>query len=104
LRVALGLIVVDPELRMFSGHDCRYLVHGLKRGLLAPVIVGDIAMIKACLKVRNIAAKNHRSSFRESHEQTLVTGRVAGRGEQHEAPVAEDIVVAVESALLRDSC
>jgi hypothetical protein len=28
LRVALRLIVVNPELRMFLRHDRRYLVHG----------------------------------------------------------------------------
>lgn len=30
LRVALGLIVVDPELRMFLREDRRNLVHGLE--------------------------------------------------------------------------
>ena len=56
LRVALVLIVVDPELHVFLGDDCRYLVHGLQRGLFAPIVIGDIAMFKACLKMHNIAA------------------------------------------------
>jgi hypothetical protein len=56
LRVALVLIVVNPELRMFLRDDCRYLVHGLERGLLVLVIVGDVAMFEACLKMHNIAA------------------------------------------------
>jgi hypothetical protein len=56
LRVTLGLIVIDPELRMFLCDDCRYLVHGLERGLLVPVIVRDVAMFEACLKMHNIAA------------------------------------------------
>src|SRR5580698_10358950 len=96
LCVALGLIVVNPELRMFLRDDCRYLVHGLERGLLAPIIVRDIAMFEACLEMRNIAAKNHRSSLREPHEQRLVAGRVSRRGEQYEASIAKDIVVAVD--------
>src|SRR5579871_4411120 len=41
LRVALGLLVVDPELRMFLCHYRRNLVHRLQRGLLVPVIVRD---------------------------------------------------------------
>ena len=53
-------------------------------------------MFEACLEMRNIAAQNHRSSLREPHEQRLVAGRVAGRGEQHEAPVAKDLVVAAD--------
>src|ERR1700690_2382530 len=96
LLFALGLIVFDPELRMFLRHDCRYLVHRLKRDLLAPIIVRNIAMIEACLEMPNIPAKNHRSSFREPHEQGLVARGVSGRGEQHEASVAKDIVVAVD--------
>jgi hypothetical protein len=42
--VAFGLIVVDPELRIFLRHDCRYLGHGLERGLLVPAIARDISM------------------------------------------------------------
>ena len=45
--------------------------------------------------MRNIAAKNHRSSFWEPHKQRLVAGSVSGCGEQHDASVAKDIVVAV---------
>jgi len=96
LRIALVLIVVNPQLRMLLRHDCRYLVHGLERGLLVPVIVGHVAMLEACLKMHSIAAKNHRSSFWEPHEQRLMAGRVSRRGEQHEAPVAKNIVVAVD--------
>ena len=88
--------MVNPELRMFLRDDCRYLVHGLERGLLAPIIGRDIAMIEACLEMRNIAAKNHRSGFREPHAQRLVAGRVAGCGEQDEASVAKDVVVALD--------
>src|SRR5580700_822984 len=95
LSIALGLIVVNPELRMFLRNDCRYLVHGMERRILAPIIRRDIAIFEASLEMRNIAAQNHWSSFREPHEQRLVAGRVSGRGEQHEAPVAKDIVVAV---------
>jgi len=91
-----GVIVVNPELRMFLRDDCRDLVHGLERGLLAPIIRRDLAMFEAGLEMRNIAAKNHRSSLREPHEQRLVAGRVSGCGEQHEASVAKDIVVAVD--------
>src|SRR5580692_2252769 len=80
LRVALVLIVVNPELRMFLRDDCRYLVHGLERGLLAPIVVGDIAMFEAGLEMHSIA-KNHRSSFREPHEQRLVSRRMSGSGE-----------------------
>src|SRR5580658_2792809 len=46
--------------------------------------------------MNGIAAENHRSSFREPHEQRLMAGRVSGSGEQHEAAVAKDIVVAVD--------
>jgi hypothetical protein len=81
---------------MFLRDDCRYLVHGLKRGLLIPIIARDIAMFEACLEMRNIAAKNHRASFRKPHEQRLVAGRVSGCGEQNEASIAKDIVVTVD--------
>jgi hypothetical protein len=46
-------------------------------------------MFKACLEMHNIAAKNHRSSLREPHEQRLVAGRVSGGGEQYETSIAE---------------
>ena len=96
LRVTLGLIVVNPELGMFLRYDCSYLVHGLERGLLAPIVGWDIAMLEACLEMCDIAAQNHRSSFRKPHEQRLVARRVSGCREQHEASVAKDIVVAVD--------
>src|SRR5580692_9160417 len=53
-------------------------------------------MLKAGLEMHNISAKNHRSSFREPHEQRLMARRVSGRGEQYEAAIAKDIVVAVD--------
>src|SRR5580658_9545697 len=81
---------------MFLRDGCRYLVHGLQRGLFTPIVIGDIAMFKACLEMHNVAAKNHRSSLRESHEQRLVAGRVSWGGEQYETSIAEDIVVAVD--------
>src|SRR5580658_4941406 len=96
LRVALSLIVVNPQLRMFPAHNCRYLVHGLERSVLAPIIVGDIAMIETCLEVRGIAAKNYRSSFRQPHKQRLVSGGMSGCGKKHQAAIAKDIVVTVD--------
>src|ERR1700722_4979899 len=80
---------------MFPRDDCRYLVHGLQRGLLIPIIVRDVAMFEASLKMHDIAAKNHRSSPREPNQQRLVAGRVPRCGEKHEATVAKDIVVTV---------
>jgi hypothetical protein len=88
--------MVVPELRMLLRDDCRYLVHGLERGLLTPIIGRDIATFEAGLRMRNIATQNHWPSFRQPHEQRLVAGRVSGCGEQHEASIAKDIVVAVD--------
>src|SRR5580658_7353683 len=81
---------------MFLRHDCRYLVHRLERGLLVPVIVGDIAMFEACLEMHHIAAKDHRPGFRKPDKQRLVARRVSGRGEQHKTSIAKDIVIAVD--------
>ena len=81
---------------MFLRNDCRYLAHRLERCRLAPIIRGDIAILEACLKMRNVAAQNHRTSFRKPHEQRLVAGRVSGRREQDQASVAKNIVVAVD--------
>ena len=53
-------------------------------------------MFEACLEMRNITAENYRPSFRESHEQGLVSGRVSWCGEQHQASIAKDIVVAID--------
>ena len=66
----------------------------MKGRILAPIIRRDIAICEACLEMCNIAAQNHWSSFREPHEQRLVSQRVPG--EQHDTSVAKDIVVAVD--------
>src|SRR5271165_6222350 len=68
----------------------------MERGLLAPIIRRDIAVFKACLEMRNIATKTHRSRLKEPHKQRLVAGRVSGCGEQHDTSIAKDIVVTVD--------
>src|SRR5438270_6743639 len=69
LRSALRLIVINPELRMFLGHDRRNLIHGLERSLLVRIVAWDITTFEAGLEMRNVAAKNHRSGFWKPHEQ-----------------------------------
>src|SRR5579863_2102537 len=96
LRVALGLIVVNPELCMFLREDCGDLIHGPERGLLAPIIARHVAMLEAGLEVRDVATQNHNSGFRKPHQQRLMAGSVSGSGEQHEASVAEDVVVTID--------
>jgi hypothetical protein len=54
---------------MFFRHDCSDRVHGPERGLLAPIIARHIAMLEAGLEMRDVATKNHRSGFRQPHEQ-----------------------------------
>ena len=68
----------------------------MERSLLVPVITGDIAMVEACLEMNNIAAENHRSSYRQPYEQRLVPWRVSRSGEQHEGSISKDVVVAVD--------
>jgi hypothetical protein len=58
----LGLIVVNPELRMFLRDDCRDLVHGLQRGLFVPVVARNITMIEAGLEVHDVAIQARHAS------------------------------------------
>ena len=89
---------------MVSSEDCRYLVHGLERCLLVPIVGWDVAMIEAGLKMRDVSAKNYGSGFGQPNEQRLVAGRVSRCRKQNEASVAKDIVVAVNKLNPDASC
>ena len=96
LAVALGLVVVDPELRLLLVERVGDLLHRRRALVLVGVHAGDAAVIPIVLEVDGVARQHHRAGFRQFHQQRLVSRRVAGRRQDGHAAVAEHVLVTRE--------
>src|SRR6266702_8275427 len=73
LAVALGLVVVDPELRLVLAERVGDLLHRGRALLLVGVHAGHAAVVPIIPKVNGIAGQHHRAGLRQLHQQRLVS-------------------------------
>ena len=95
-RIALGLVVVDPELRMLLDQQIGDALHGGQRLPLVEVQGGHAAVVPVALEVDSIARQHDRTCLRQPHQQRLMTRRVTGCRKNRDAAVTEYVLVAVE--------
>src|SRR6266478_8099950 len=94
--IARRFVVVDPELGVPLIGDARELVHRVQRHLAIGVESRNYPVVPVRLKMDGIAGQQHIACLVQMNEQRLMASGVAGRRQDRQTAVTEQILVAIE--------
>ena len=78
MPVTLRLVVINPELGLFSRHDIGHALHRSAALIFVVIDVRNAAVVPVLFEVDGIAREQHRAGLRQLNQQRLMARSVPG--------------------------